>query len=376
VNADPQSEPARLEVGLGARSYDILVGAGLLADAGTYLSGVLAAPRVVVVTDGNVAPHHLAPLEAALDAAAIQHAAIVLEAGEQTKDFSHLQDLVGKLLGQGVDRGTTLVALGGGVVGDITGFAAAIVLRGIDFVQIPTTLLAQVDSSVGGKTGINAENGKNLVGAFHQPKLVIADTETLNTLAPRELRAGYAEVVKYGLIGDRVFFDWLAENASRILNGDADARRHAVVTSCLAKADVVSEDEHEHGRRALLNLGHTFGHALEAETGFGDELLHGEAVAIGMVLAFELSARLGLCPEADAVAVRGHLQDLGLPVGLGGLKHDAWSAEILLSHMASDKKVRGGKPTFILARGIGAAFSTDDVDTGAVRALLEDALAA
>ena len=300
----PRSETATdvdsVRVDLGARGYDILVGAGLLAAAGHYIRPLLRHPRVVVITDSNVAPLYLAAVETALGEADIECTAITLPAGEQTKDFAHLEALAEDLLAGKVGRDTTLVALGGGVIGDLAGFAAAITMRGMDFVQIPTTLLAQVDSAVGGKTGINTRHGKNLVGAFHQPRLVLSDIATLDTLPERELVAGYAEVVKYGLIRDAAFFRWLETNGLRLCGGDTEARRHAVAACCAAKAAIVAEDEREAGRRALLNLGHTFGHALEAQSGFGDTLLHGEAVAIGMVLAFELSARLGPCPPTPS----------------------------------------------------------------------------
>ena len=363
-----------VRVDLGARGYDILVGVGLLAAAGRHIRPLLLHPRVVVVTDSNVAPLYLAAVEAALGEADIESTNITLPAGEQTKDFAHLETLAEGLLAGQLGRDTTLVALGGGVIGDLAGFAAAITMRGIDFVQIPTTMLAQVDSAVGGKTGINTRHGKNLVGAFHQPRLVLSDIATLDTLPERELLAGYAEVVKYGLIRDAAFFRWLEANGMRLCGGDKEARRHAVVTCCAAKAAIVAEDEREAGRRALLNLGHTFGHALEAQSGFGDALLHGEAVAIGMVLAFDLSARLGLCRPADAERVRRHLSELGLPVGLHGLADRSWSADGLLAHMARDKKVRGGKLGLVLVRGIGEAFVTRDVAAEDIRAVLDAGL--
>ena len=366
----------RVRVDLGARGYDILVGEGLLAAAGRHIRPLLVQPRVVVVSDTNVAPLYLAAVETALREAGIEHEVITLPAGEQTKDFAHLERLAEDLLGGQAGRDTALVALGGGVIGDLAGFAAAITLRGLDYVQIPTTLLAQVDSAVGGKTGVNTRHGKNLVGAFHQPRLVLSDMATLDTLPERELLAGYAEVVKYGLICDAAFFGWLEANGSRLRGGDKEARRHAVVTCCAAKAAIVAEDEREAGRRALLNLGHTFGHALEAQSGMGDALVHGEAVAIGMVLAFELSARLGLCPAADAERVRRHLSELGLPVGLGGLADRSWSADGLLTHMAQDKKVLGGKLGLVLVRGIGKAFVTHDVAAEDIRAVLDGALGA
>lgn len=363
-----------LKVELGPRSYNILIGEHLLADAGRYLAPLIERKEAVIVTDATVAGCYLAALEESLDRAGIRCSGIVLDAGEKTKDFDHLQKLTDNLLGKGVERTTTLIALGGGVVGDITGFAAAITLRGLPFIQIPTTLLAQVDSSVGGKTGINCRHGKNLIGAFHQPALVLADIKTLDTLTPRDLRAGYAEVVKYGLINDAGFFSWLEDNAFDLLGGDAAARRRAVLTSCAAKAAIVAEDEREADRRALLNLGHTFGHALEAETGYSDALLHGEAVAVGMCLAFSLSARLGLCPPADAERVRSHLNAVGLPTALGDIAAPSWTADGLVAHMARDKKVKDGKLTFILAHGIGRSFITREAPHDAVHALLKDAL--
>ncbi|MDP6572282.1 MAG: 3-dehydroquinate synthase [Rhodospirillales bacterium] len=376
----PRNETATdvdsVRVDLGARGYDILVGAGLLAAAGHYIRPLLRHPRVVVITDSNVAPLYLAAVETALGEADIECTAITLPAGEQTKDFAHLEALAEDLLAGKVGRDTTLVALGGGVIGDLAGFAAAITMRGMDFVQIPTTLLAQVDSAVGGKTGINTRHGKNLVGAFHQPRLVLSDIATLDTLPERELVAGYAEVVKYGLIRDAAFFRWLETNGLRLCGGDTEARRHAVAACCAAKAAIVAEDEREAGRRALLNLGHTFGHALEAQSGFGDTLLHGEAVAIGMVLAFELSARLGLCRPADTERVRRHLSEVGLPVGLRGPADRSWSADGLLVHMARDKKVLGGKLGLVLVRGIGEAFVTHDVDAQDMAAVLDAALGA
>jgi 3-dehydroquinate synthase len=349
---------------LGERSYDILVGDDLLADAGHLMAPVLHQKRVIIVTDETVAGLHLATLERACDSAGITYEALVLPPGEQTKDFTHLDGLVDRLLAAKIERSGTLVALGGGVIGDLTGFAAAITLRGLDFVQIPTTLLAQVDSSVGGKTGINTRHGKNLVGSFHQPRLVLADTEALSTLPRRELLAGYAEVVKYGLIDDPAFFAWLEGHGTAVIEGDLAARRHAVMTSCAAKAAMVAADEREAGARALLNLGHTFGHALEAETGYSGELLHGEGVAIGLVMAFDLSAHLGLCPAEDAARLRRHLAAVGLPTGLETVAGRAWNVERLL------------RITFVLARGIGRAFLADDVDLADVRALLTNAIAA
>jgi 3-dehydroquinate synthase len=314
----------------------------------------------------------------ALKSSGVRTDEIVLPPGEQTKDFAHLERLLDRLLGMKIERRTTLVALGGGVIGDLVGFAAAIALRGIDFIQIPTTLLAQVDSSVGGKTAIDTRHGKNLVGAFYQPRAVIADIDTLNTLPPRELGAGYAEVAKYGLINDPAFFDWLDDGAGKkVIAGDPVARQRAVLACCANKAQVVAGDEREtEGARALLNLGHTFGHALEAETGFGDALLHGEAVAIGCVMAFALSAELGICPAGDAERVRTHYAGVGLrtdPVQVRGIR---WDTETLIHHMGSDKKVEDGKVTFILARGIGKAFVAKDVTLADVRPVIQRAIAA
>ncbi len=367
------SKTETVVVELGARRYDIVVGDGILKQAGGLIAPVLHRKRVLVVTDANVGALHLAALQGALDDAAIEHRSVTLPAGEGTKDFAHFEGLLDDLLDHGIERRTTLIALGGGVVGDLTGFAAAVALRGIDFVQIPTTLLAQVDSSVGGKTGINTRHGKNLVGAFHQPRLVIADTAILDSLPRRELLAGYAEVAKYGLINDPDFFAWLEENGAALIAGDATARRHAIVTSCRAKAAIVAGDERETADRALLNLGHTFGHALEAETGFGDALLHGEAVAIGMVLAFELSERLGLCPAEDTKRVRRHLAAVGLPTTVGEALGNHWDADLLIRHMGKDKKVVDGRMTFVLARGIGKAYLTQDVATGDLESLFEGA---
>jgi len=360
---------------LGPRSYDILVGDGVLAESGPRIAAATKGKAPIVVTDENVAPLHLATLERTLRATGIEPAqAIVLPAGEKTKDFAHFERLMDAILERGIERQAVLLALGGGVIGDITGFAAASALRGIDFIQVPTTLLSQVDSSVGGKTGINSRHGKNLIGAFHQPKLVIADTATLDTLPRREVLAGYAEVVKYGLIRLPDFFTWLEQNGARVVEGDSDARRYAVTTSCRAKADIVGVDERESGDRALLNLGHTFGHALEAATGFGSRLLHGEAVSIGMVLAFDLSVRLGLCPAADADRARAHLAGVGLPVRPTDVPGVEWDVDELILSMAKDKKVQDGRITFVLVRGLGDAFTLRDVEPAQVRALLEEAV--
>ncbi|MBI1181337.1 MAG: 3-dehydroquinate synthase [Alphaproteobacteria bacterium] len=361
-------------VGLGDRSYDILVGTGLLQRAGELIRPALRRPKTFVVTDENVAALHLDGFRSALAAAGIEAGVHVLPAGEQTKSFRHLEELIGAMLDARLERRDRVIALGGGVIGDLTGFAASILRRGIGFIQVPTTLLSQVDSSVGGKTGINTRQGKNLVGTFHQPALVLADTGVLDTLPRRELGAGYAEVLKYGLIRDAAFFQWLEAHGAEVLAGDPAARAHAVATSCRAKADVVAADEFETGERALLNLGHTFGHALEAETGYGERLLHGEGVAIGMVLAFELSARLGLCDPQAPATVRRHLRLLDLPASPADIPGPPLDARRLIGHMAQDKKVKDGRITFVLARGIGDAFLTSDVDTADVEAMLTDAL--
>ncbi|MCK4939551.1 MAG: 3-dehydroquinate synthase [Rhodospirillaceae bacterium] len=364
-----------LNVALGERSYDILVGPGLISDAGLHIANVIPQPRVVVVTDENVAPHYLGPIMASLKNANIDATAITLPAGEESKSFAMLEELSESLLELKIERTTTLIALGGGVIGDLVGFAAAVTLRGIPFIQVPTTLLSQVDSSVGGKTGINSRLGKNLVGAFYQPLLVLADIETLDTLPRREVLAGYAEVVKYGLISDAGFFDWLVDNGASLIDGDAGARIHAIITSCKAKAKIVAEDELELGVRALLNLGHTFGHALEAETGYSDKLLHGESVAIGSIMAFDASQRTGLCRVEDFEKVRSHFESIGLPVGLAHIKGSDWTASRLLEHMSRDKKVKDGKITFVLVRAIGDAFVTSDISNDAVAGMLEDYIA-
>ena len=357
-------------VELGERSYPIHIDPGLLDRAGALIQPVMRGNRALVITDDQVAPLYLERVEKSLAAAGVMPMHTVLPAGEKTKDFPHLEALLDAMLAARAERGTMVVALGGGVIGDLTGFAAAILLRGVDFVQIPTTLLAQVDSSVGGKTGINTRHGKNLVGAFHQPRLVLADTAVLDTLPPRQVLAGYAEVVKYGIIDDAPFFAWLEDNAAALIAGDAEARRHAVATSCRAKARIVGADERESGQRALLNLGHTFGHALEAEVGFSDELLHGEAVAIGMVMALRLSVQLGLAPVADAERLVRHLDAVGLPSGLP--KGRLWPVERLLGHMQGDKKVQDGKVTFVLAKGIGQSFLSREAPQAAVATLLAE----
>jgi len=380
MTATPSQDTSTIvAVPLGARAYDIHVGRGLIARAGALMAPVLSQKRVFIVTDSNVAPLYLAAITQSLTQAGIHVDHAVVPAGESSKDFAHLARLLDAMLAAKCERGTMIVALGGGVIGDLAGFAASVLLRGVDFIQIPTTLLSQVDSSVGGKTGINTSAGKNLVGSFHQPRLVLADTDVLATLPMRELRAGYAEVAKYGLLGDAVFWAWLEANAPTMLTAGAshhDLLRVAIVTSCAAKAKIVVADEKESGVRALLNLGHTFGHALEAEMGYGEDLLHGEGVAIGMVLAFDLSARLGLCPPADAARVRAHMQAVGLPAApaRSGPRGPV-TAAALIAHMSHDKKMKDGAVTFVLARRIGEAFLSRDVSTAALEDMLTAALA-
>ncbi|TKZ20644.1 3-dehydroquinate synthase [Shimia litoralis] len=364
-----------VHVGLGDRAYDIHIGPGLLARAGELIAPMLARPRVCVVTDENVAALHLETLRAGLARGGIDMDALVLPAGESTKSWPQFERTVEWLLAQKVERRDLVVAFGGGVIGDLTGFAASVLRRGVGFVQIPTSLLAQVDSSVGGKTGINAPQGKNLIGAFHQPNLVLADIDVLGTLTPRDFLAGYGEVVKYGMLGDLAFFEWLETQAPAMAAGDEAARIAAVKRSCEMKADIVARDETEQGDRALLNLGHTFCHALEAATGYGDRLLHGEGVAIGCALAFEVSARLGLCPQEDPSRVRAHLRDMGMKVDLADIEGDLPDADGLLDLMGQDKKVVDGQLRFILARGIGSAFVTGDVPRDVVKTVLQEALA-
>ncbi|MEC9434667.1 MAG: 3-dehydroquinate synthase [Pseudomonadota bacterium] len=365
-----------VDVALGARAYRIEIGPGLLSRAGELIGPLLPRPRVAVVTDETVAARHLETLRAGLAAAGIEMEALALPPGEATKNWADLGRTVDWLLARKVERDDLVVALGGGVIGDLAGFAAAILRRGVGFVQIPTTLLAQVDSAVGGKTGVNSPHGKNLIGAFHQPRLVLADIDALETLPSRELLSGYAEVVKYGLLGDAAFFEWLEANGPALAAGDAAARMRAVRRSCEMKAEIVARDETEQGDRALLNLGHTFGHALESATGYSDRLLHGEGVSIGCALAFELSARLGLCSQETPGRVAAHFAAMGMRSRLADIPGDLPDADGLLALMAQDKKVKAGRLTFILARGIGEAFVTRDVPAEALAALLSDALAA
>ena len=364
-----------VDVALGPRSYDVRIGPGLITDVGHQIAPLLHRKKVAVITDETVAAHHLMALAASLEACGIAMTALAIPPGESSKGWPQLERCVEWLLDQKIERRDVVIAFGGGVVGDLVGFAAAILRRGVRFVQVPTTLLAQVDSSVGGKTGINTGHGKNLVGAFHQPSLVLADTGVLATLPARDFLAGYGEVVKYGLLGDAAFFDWLEVNAARMVAGDADALQHAVKRSVEMKAGIVVRDEHEDGERALLNLGHTFGHALEKATGYSSRLLHGEGVAIGCALAFDLSQRMGLCAQETPGRVRAHLRGLGLMTDIGDIEGDLPSADALLRLMGQDKKVINGKLRFILARGIGQAFVADDVPEDLVLTLLQDALA-
>ncbi|MCC5976003.1 MAG: 3-dehydroquinate synthase [Rubellimicrobium sp.] len=365
----------RVSVPLPGRAYDILIGEGLLAEAGRHLAPLLRRPRVAVITDETVSALHWPALQAGLAAAGVASDVLVLPPGEGTKGWPALERCCDWLLERRVERGDLVLAFGGGVVGDLVGFAAAILRRGVRFVQVPTTLLAQVDSSVGGKTGINTAQGKNLIGAFHQPAMVLADIGLLDSLPPRAFLSGYGEVVKYGLLGDAGFFDWLEAEGPAIAAGERVARREAVRRSCEMKAGIVLRDETEQGERALLNLGHTFGHALEAATGYSDLLLHGEGVAIGCALAFALSARLGLCPQEDPGRVAAHLAAMGMRRDLSGLGEALPGPEGLLGLMGQDKKVVDGQLRFVLARGIGQAFVTPEVPRAAVLALLEEALA-
>jgi 3-dehydroquinate synthase len=361
-------------VELGPRAYQVRIGPGLIDRAGAEIAPLLHRKRVAVVADATVADLHGTRLQAALQAAGIAADLLALPPGEGTKGWPHLAQTVEWLLDRKVERRDVVVALGGGVIGDLVGFAAAVLRRGVRFVQVPTSLLAQVDSSVGGKTGINTPQGKNLVGAFHQPSLVLADTGVLDTLPARDFLSGYGEVVKYGLLGDAAFFAWLEGAGPALLAGDPAARLRAVTRSVEMKAGIVARDETEEGERALLNLGHTFCHALEAATGYSQRLLHGEGVAIGCALAFQLSARLGLCSQEEPSRVRAHLRAMGMKVDLADIPGDLPGPEGLIALMGQDKKVIDGRLRFILARGIGKAFVAEEVPGDAVRAVLDDAL--
>jgi len=367
------AEPIVVRVALAERSYGIVIGRSLITSLGVRIKALRPGARTAIVTDQTVARHHLAACEAALKSAGVESARIVVADGEGSKSYATFETVCEAIIAARIERGDLVVALGGGVIGDLAGFAAASVRRGVDYVQVPTTLLAQVDSSVGGKTGINSRHGKNLIGAFHQPVMVIADTALLDTLPKRQFAAGYAEVAKYGLLGDATFFSWLESNWQDVFSG-APAREHAIAVCCRAKAGVVARDERETGERALLNLGHTFGHALEAGAGFSDRLLHGEAVALGMVLAFEFSARSGLIGAAEAERARAHLAGVGLPTHLKDIPGGVPGVDELMDLIAQDKKVKRGKLTFILVRGIGRAFIANDVDAAEVRAFLSDKL--
>jgi len=363
-----------VRVDLAGRSYDIEIGPGLVSACGAAVKPYCKSGSCVVVTDETVAAHYLEGCMASLASAGLAVRSVILPPGEATKSYSQLEALLDNLLDGGVERSTVLIALGGGVIGDLVGFAASITLRGLPFIQMPTTLLSQVDSSVGGKTAINAKAGKNLIGTFYQPKLVLADTDTLQTLPRRELLAGYAEVVKYGALGDAGFFNWLEANGAALIDGDDAARSYAIEKCCRMKADIVARDEFEGGVRALLNLGHTFGHALESRCGYGPDLLHGEGVAIGMVMAFDLSVRLDLCSGQDSVRVRQHFDSVGLRTRPGQIGGYDWETDDLVGRMASDKKVQNGKLTFIVVRGIGDAFVTQDVPLDTLRATVSAAL--
>jgi shikimate kinase/3-dehydroquinate synthase len=377
MTAAGAGEPAVVRVGLGDRSYDVLIGTGLIECAPELIGARLGPARCAVVTDANVARHHLGPLERGLGALGRHAGTEVLPPGEGTKSFPALARLCERLLEMGLERGGLVVALGGGVIGDLAGLAASLVRRGVRFVQVPTTLLAQVDSSVGGKTGINTAQGKNLVGTFHQPSLVLADIGLLGTLPPREFRAGYVEAAKYGLLGDAAFFAWLERNWQAAHAQEPEALAHLVATSVRGKAEIVARDETETGERMLLNLGHTFGHALEAWAGYSDRLLHGEAVAIGIRLAFELSRELGLVDAACVERVTRHFAAAGLPTRIAEIPGTPGpDAATLMTIMGQDKKVRDGKLIFILVRSIGAAFVSRDVAAGSVRDFLARRIAA
>ena len=367
-------EPTTVKVALGERSYDIVIGRGLLPSLGQRITALRPGAKLAIVSDETVANFHLSTAAAAAADAKLEAVSLVVPPGESSKSFKIFDRLCEDMIDARIERGDLVVALGGGVIGDLAGFAAAVVRRGLDYVQVPTSLLAQVDSSVGGKTAIDSRHGKNLIGAFHQPILVVADTALLDTLPAREFRAGYAEVAKYGLIGDAGFFAWLEANWQEVFSG-GPAREHAIATSCRAKALTVSRDERETGERALLNLGHTFGHAFEAAAGFSGRLLHGEAISLGMVCAFEFSARRGLLAPEDAAHVQRHLAAVGLPTRLDQVSGGLPDVDRLMDLIAQDKKVKRGKLTFILARGIGAAFIAPDVDAAEVRTFLIEKLA-
>jgi 3-dehydroquinate synthase len=367
-------DPVVVEVGLAERSYSIVIGRGQLITLGQRIAALRPRAKAVIVSDETVARYHLAAAEAALASAGIVAACVTVPAGENSKSFPMLQQVCEAVLAARLERNDLLVALGGGVIGDLAGFAAAIVRRGLDYVQVPTTLLAQVDSSVGGKTAIDSRHGKNLIGAFHQPVLVVSDTALLDTLSDREFRAGYAEIAKYGLIGDADFFRWLEVNWEQVFAGGS-AREHAIAVSCRMKAAIVARDEREMAERALLNLGHTFGHALEAAAGFSGQLLHGEAISLGIALAFAFSVKRGLLPAADAERVERHLALVGLPTHVSSFLGAAPDVDCLMELMAQDKKIRQGKLTLILVRAIGASFIASGIEAAEVRGFLAEKLA-
>lgn len=361
-----------VSVSLGDRSYDILISRGLMTNAGAQIAKRLPKAKATVITDENVAENYLTPLTESLLRAGIEIDPLILKPGEKTKNYENMETACDHILKCKLERGDAVIALGGGVIGDLTGFAAGIVRRGMKFIQIPTSLLAQVDSSVGGKTGINTSAGKNLVGVFHQPQLVLVDTDTLDTLSPREMRAGYAEVAKYGMIDRLDFFEWLEKNWQGIFNGGPE-RIQAIATSCRAKAEVVAADEFEHGTRALLNLGHTFGHALEAATNYDSKrLVHGEGVSIGMVMAHKFSSRMNLCSPDDGARVEKHLREVGLPISMNDIDGELPTTDILMEHIAQDKKVSRGELTFILTKGIGQSFVANNVPTNEVWRFIEE----
>jgi len=362
-------DPIVVNVPLAERAYDIVIGRGVVASLGARLAALRPGAKAAIVTDENVANRHLAIAESALASAGIKSTRVIVPPGEASKSIAMFDKVCEELIGARIERGDIVIVLGGGVIGDLAGFAASAVRRGLEYVQVPTTLLAQVDSSIGGKTGINSKHGKNLIGAFHQPILVLADTALLDTLPARLMRAGYAEVVKYGLLGDADFFSWLEANWQEIFSG-GPAREHSIAASCRMKASIVARDERETGERALLNFGHTFGHAAEAAAGFSDRLHHGEAIAIGMVLALAFSVRRGLMPQADADRVIRHFASIGLPTKLSDIPGPLPDAERLMELVAQDKKVKRGRLTFILSRGIGQAFVASDIEAADARAFL------
>jgi 3-dehydroquinate synthase len=375
MTAPVRSDPAVVKVALGDRGYDIVIGRGVIASLGARIAALRPGAKTFIVTDNNVAQQFQAGAEAALAHAGVAASHVIVPPGESSKSYRVFENVCEAAIASRVERGDLVIALGGGVIGDLAGFVAAVVRRGIDYVQVPTTLLAQVDSSVGGKTAIDSAHGKNLVGAFHQPILVLADTAALDVLPKREFRAGYAEVVKYGLLGDAAFFSWLEANWPEVFSG-GPARDHAIAICCRAKAAIVARDERETGERQLLNLGHTFGHALEAACGFSDRLLHGEAIAAGMALAFEFSARRqGLMPKAEAARAVRHLAEVGLPTSVNDIPGPHPSVDQMMDLIAQDKKVKRGMLTFILVRGIGSAFIETGVDAREVRAFLSEKLA-